>query len=184
MLNPTFRLLIKAKTPKLSRILHLFSLEVILKKIKQVCKPGSVSDDHLSVTVYYYTVHATIGEMPSRLNFRFGVAPDGVYTGIQLPSSLCALTAHFHTYLITKAFIFCCTILGVASTGCYPAPCSMEPGLSSCHKGTRPSDLLNIAFKAYHKNNILSSILQYFNRNHRHRCTSYTPSNIKRIDHI
>jgi len=29
------------------------------------------------------------------------------------------------------AVYFCCTFLGVTSTGNYPAPCSMEPGLSS-----------------------------------------------------
>ena len=59
--------------------------------------------------------------MPSRLNFP-KVAPDRVYTGIQLPSSLCALTAHFHNRLINQAFILCCTVLEVAFTGCYPAP--------------------------------------------------------------
>lgn len=31
----------------------------------------------------------------------------------------------------TEAVYLCCTILGVASTGGYPAPCSMELGLSS-----------------------------------------------------
>ena len=30
------------------------------------------------------------------------------------------------------AVYLCCTFLGVASTGCYPAPCPMELGLSSC----------------------------------------------------
>ncbi len=32
---------------------------------------------------------------------------------------------------IWAAVYFCCTFLGVASTGRYPAPCSMELGLSS-----------------------------------------------------
>jgi hypothetical protein len=35
---------------------------------------------------------------------------------------------------ITMAVYFCCTSLGVASTGCYPAPCPMKPGLSSPSK--------------------------------------------------
>src|SRR5438445_5883745 len=30
-----------------------------------------------------------------------------------------------------RAVIFCGTFLRVAPTGCYPAPCSLEPGLSS-----------------------------------------------------
>ncbi len=58
------------------------------REFKQVCKPGSVFDDYLSVTVYYYIVQAISREMPSKLNFTVDVAPDGVYTGIQLPSSL------------------------------------------------------------------------------------------------
>jgi hypothetical protein len=39
------------------------------------------------------------------------------------------------------AVYFCCTSLGVASTGRYPAPCPMKPGLSSLKKA-RPSVLL------------------------------------------
>ena len=37
---------------------------------------------------------------------------------------------HFRS-LSFGAVYFCCTFLGVASTGCYPAPCPMELGLSS-----------------------------------------------------
>ena len=65
-----------------------------------------------------------------------------------LPSSQChhrdwcALTAPFHPYrgrarsgmpfsVGPRRFVFCGTFLRVAPTGCYPAPCSMEPGLSS-----------------------------------------------------
>ena len=33
--------------------------------------------------------------------------------------------------LIAYAVYFCCTVLRVASTGCYPASCPSEPGLSS-----------------------------------------------------
>ena len=40
-------------------------------------------------------------------------------------------------------FLFCCTSLGVTSTGRYPAPCPMKPGLSSLViRPTRPSVLL------------------------------------------
>ena len=63
-------------------------LEIVIKIREQVYKPGSVSDSHLSVTVGYPTVHAIIRTMPSRLDCAVDVAPDGVYTGIQLPSSL------------------------------------------------------------------------------------------------
>jgi len=32
---------------------------------------------------------------------------------------------------LRPAVVFCGTFLRVAPTGCYPAPCSLEPGLSS-----------------------------------------------------
>ena len=37
-------------------------------------------------------------------------------------------------FILTLAggFLFCCTFLKVAFTGCYPASCPAEPGLSSC----------------------------------------------------
>ena len=41
-----------------------------------------------------------------------------------------AKNGHFRS-LSFGAVYFCCTFLGVASTGCYPAPCPMELGLSS-----------------------------------------------------
>ena len=41
------------------------------------------------------------------------------------------ITTDFRFYGSPWLFIFCCTGLGVASTGCYPASCPAEPGLSS-----------------------------------------------------
>ena len=82
-------------------------------------------------------------------------------SGWGLPSSRCrhrdwcALTAPFHPYQSTRhsgspfhvgiwRSIFCGTFLRVAPTGRYPAPCSMEPGLSSPrqHGKARSSNLL------------------------------------------
>lgn len=58
-------------------------------------------------------------------------------------SRLCAgeLLPHLSILTSCEAVYFCCTFLGVASTGYYPAPCSAELGLSSC-RSTRSSDLL------------------------------------------
>ena len=42
-----------------------------------------------------------------------------------------ALPVHPYLPLARGAVSLCCTFLGVASTGSYPAPCPMEPGLSS-----------------------------------------------------
>src|ERR1700680_5061546 len=54
-----------------------------------------------------------------------------------LPRARCALTAPFHPYLnkghgpFFRRYIFCATFLQVALTGCYPAHCPAEFGLSS-----------------------------------------------------
>ena len=63
---------------------------------------------------------------------RCGLASDGVYicpsryreggSLLHCPSTLTDLMSAVH---------FCCTVLGVTSTGCYPAPCPVKPGLSS-----------------------------------------------------
>src|SRR5881227_724327 len=60
-----------------------------------------------------------------------------------LPRARCALTAPFHPCPSTRArltagartrrYIFCATFLRVAPTGCYPAHCPAEFGLSSLH---------------------------------------------------
>jgi len=68
--------------------LYIFHFMEFYSSKEQVYKPGSVLGSHLSVTIGYPTVHAIIRAMPSRLNCAVDVAPDGVYTGIQLPSSL------------------------------------------------------------------------------------------------
>ena len=62
----------------------------------------------------------------------FGLASDGVYmcpprcrgsgSLLHCPSTLTGPRPAVH---------FCCTVLGVASTGCYPASCPVKPGLSS-----------------------------------------------------
>ena len=66
--------------------------------------------------------------------FLFGLASDGVYmcpvcyqTGgslLHCPSTLAVM----HDMTVVH---FCCTFLGVASTGRYPASCPVKPGLSS-----------------------------------------------------
>ncbi len=48
-----------------------------------------------------------------------------------LPGRLLPYLFTLTLWLPIRRSIFCGTILGVAPTGCYPAPCSAEPGLSS-----------------------------------------------------
>ena len=48
-----------------------------------------------------------------------------------LPEDRWALTPPFHPYRESPAVYLCCTVFGVASTGRYPAPCPVKPGLSS-----------------------------------------------------
>ncbi len=75
----------------------------------------------------------------------FGLAPDGVYQASNVTIGTGALLPHRFTLtgeltssgspFSTKSrrSIFCGTFLRVTPTGRYPAPCSMEPGLSSLH---------------------------------------------------
>jgi len=94
----------------------------------------------------------------SRFASLFGLAPDGVYLAPDVTIGTGALLPHRFTLtrLLTLSgspfptrswrFDFCGTFLRVSPTGRYPAPCSLEPGLSSLHlwdtSEARSSDLL------------------------------------------
>lgn len=71
------------------------------------------------------------------------LAPGGVYLASRSPGCWCALTAPLHPYptplKASGGLHFCGTFLGVASTGCYPAPCPVELGLSSCEANASPA---------------------------------------------
>ncbi len=77
--------------------------------------------------------------------FLFGLASDGVYTAFSVTRQAVVSYTAFSP-LPLWAVIFCCTFLGVTSTGRYPASCPMKPGLSSPaafrHLQLRPSVLL------------------------------------------
>ena len=77
--------------------------------------------------------------------FLFGLASDGVYTAFSVTRQAVVSYTAFSP-LPLRAVIFCCTFLGVTSTGRYPASCPMKPGLSSPavfrHLQLRPSVLL------------------------------------------
>ena len=81
----------------------------------------------------------------------------------------CALTAPFHPYhgtacgpaagrmatgnvwpwcTLAGRFVFCGTFLRVTPTGRYPAPCSVEPGLSSPGRVTRSDHLIPFALSS------------------------------------
>ena len=62
--------------------------------------------------------------------FLFGLASDGVYTAFSVTRQAVVSYTAFSP-LPLRAVIFCCTFLGVTSTGRYPASCPMKPGLSS-----------------------------------------------------
>ena len=71
-----------------------------------------------------------------------------------LPGERWSLTPPFHPYRPKPAVSFCCTFLGVASTGRYPASCPVKPGLSSSaafrRMQPRSSVLLNTVFDYIH----------------------------------
>ena len=121
----------------------------------QICKPGSVFDNHLSVAACCHAAHATYLNLRRASAARTGrtvpcgVAPDWVYMAIQSPGRRWALTPPFHPYLQMQAVYFCCTGLGVTSTGRYPASCPVKLGLSSPaafrRLQARPSALLRLS---------------------------------------
>jgi len=102
-------------------------------KTKRNCKPGYVVNDHLSGTdVATGLKRPTWKHDGQPYCFLFGLASDGVYmcpvcyqpggSLLHCPSTLTRTSLAVH---------FCCTILGVTSTGRYPASCPAKPGLSS-----------------------------------------------------
>ena len=87
--------------------------------------------DHLSRTPVARRLMRPTYSWRATSKLCFGLASDGVYICpccYQQGGSL----LHCHSTLTTKvAVYFCCTILGVTSTGRYPASCPVKPGLSS-----------------------------------------------------
>ena len=81
----------------------------------------------------------------------FGLASDGVYMCHccyqQCGSLLLCLSTLTTTFAM--AVYFCCTGLGVASTGRYPASCPMKPGLSSPARMQPRSSALLMIFNCY-----------------------------------
>ena len=61
----------------------------------------------------------------------FGLASDGVYMATVVTNNTVVSYTAFPPLPLKVAVYFCCTILGVTSTGRYPASCPMKPGLSS-----------------------------------------------------
>ncbi len=60
-----------------------------------------------------------------------GLASNGVYTAFFVTKEAVSSYLTFSPLPKIQAVIFCCTGLGVASTGRYPASCPVKPGLSS-----------------------------------------------------
>ena len=71
------------------------------------------------------------GTQRATVSFLFGLASDGVYTALSVTREAVSSYLAFSPLPAKQAVIFCCTGLGVTSTGRYPASCPMKPGLSS-----------------------------------------------------
>ncbi len=124
----SFLILSKAESDSLPALFH-----EKIKKDEQHYKPSSVLDGYLSgPNVATRLKRPTIKHDGQPYRLEFGLASSGVYmclccyqqSGELLPR-LSTLTEE------TSAVYFCCTGLGVTSTGRYPAPCPMKLGLSS-----------------------------------------------------
>ena len=124
------------------------SRAVSVQKIPSLaCKPSSVVYGHLSGNAVAGELKRCSqlppGEQPVRR--QPNLAPDGVYTARGVSAAPVSSYLPFPSLQDEPAVCFCCTFLGVASTGRYPASCSAVLGLSSCpEKGTRPYGKLGI----------------------------------------
>jgi hypothetical protein len=106
------------------------------------CTPDSVTDlrprrPSLSA-VGYPTAHAAYPGVNGRAALPlFGLAPGGVCRATRVTPGAGALLPHRFTLACAPASrchrrsALCCTVLRVAPTGCYPAPCPLESGRSS-----------------------------------------------------
>ncbi len=75
--------------------------------------------------------HRVVRCAPKGNALLFGLAPGGVCLAGRSPGRRWALTPPFHPCRRCRRCHFCGTFLRVTPTGRYPAPCSLEPGLSS-----------------------------------------------------
>lgn len=111
---------------------------------EQIYKPSSVLDNHLSRRSVTNTFkRPTTGgyEQHPFYTLTWSCSRWGLQSHIVAYALVSSYLAFPSLPLRKEAVYFCCTFLGVASTGGYPAPCSTELGLSSC-RSIRLSDLL------------------------------------------
>jgi hypothetical protein len=92
---------------------------------------------------------ASAAASPRPVRPLFDLAPGGVYRADRSPGRWCALTAPFHPCRPAGAgrrSALCGTVLRVAPTGGWPAPCPVEAGLSSVPRwaGPRPPGRLSL----------------------------------------
>ena len=100
-------------------------------------------NDHLSRTHVAMRLKRPTWSWRATSSLRSGLASDGVYMATAVTSrTVVSYTAFPPLPLKTVAVYFCCTGLGVTSTGRYPASCPVKPGLSSGFL-PRPFILLN-----------------------------------------
>ena len=99
---------------------------------KQVGKPDSVENGHLSRRTVADALQPPPRGLPGKHCPLRGVAPDRVYiTGLS-PTGGCALTAPFHPYRRKlRRYLSVALVLKSPSAGVTRYPCPMEPGLSS-----------------------------------------------------
>ena len=98
----------------------------------EACKPSSVWNDHLSRPAVAGRFQRNPQSMTGRhMRSIVSCTGWGLHSG-QVAKPLVSSYLAFPSLHAKRAVSLCCTFLGVASTGCYPAPCPMELGLSSC----------------------------------------------------
>jgi len=94
-------------------------------------KPGSV----YAVIYLGFPLPKSSSDLPAKLErttpLLFGLAPDEVYPATPVTSGAVGSYPTISPLPIARRYIFCGTFSSLTAAGCYPASCSVEPGLSS-----------------------------------------------------
>jgi hypothetical protein len=105
---------------------------------ESACRRGSVHRSLAGIRMGGHpSVRPTWGHRPGRPSHAWPCSGWGLPSRPGHPGRWCALTAPFHPHLIRawwpghRRSVLCGTVLRVAPTGCWPAPCPVEPRPSS-----------------------------------------------------
>ena len=147
-----------------------------MSEYEQDYKPGSVFVQS-SIWAARYRGGSSGAATAGRVSLlrRLPCSRRGLHVPQPSPAARWALTPPFHpshNFTIVEVY-FCCTVLEVALTGGYPAPCPVEPGLSSRqNQRAIARHTRDFLFQIFFEANLFKSFGLF--RNHSHQIIGIT----------